>query len=149
MSEVWWIAAFVGTKRRLRVGFLEMVLRRATGCDERFVLSLHPRNEAWVLSLISAYALGGARALREFVGPPAPGAPRDEHEVFAGWAGYFWLPCPWCKRVFGGHEWDGCGIPCGMPGGERTDHGTCGTCSPPDNADRPGWCEHIEHGADR
>ncbi len=26
------------------------------------------------------------------------------HQLYAWWAGYFWLPCPSCGRYFGGHE---------------------------------------------
>jgi hypothetical protein len=27
------------------------------------------------------------------------------HHLWANAAGFFWLPCPICKRPFGGHEW--------------------------------------------
>jgi hypothetical protein len=27
------------------------------------------------------------------------------HQVYALLGGYFWLPCPSCGRMFGGHEW--------------------------------------------
>lgn len=37
--------------------------------------------------------------------------PRILHELWAWIAGYFWTPCPVCGREFGGHEWDGSGIP--------------------------------------
>lgn len=26
------------------------------------------------------------------------------HKLYANICGYFWLPCPNCKRMFGGHE---------------------------------------------
>lgn len=36
--------------------------------------------------------------------------------VFKGWncfrawlGGYFWLPCPLCGEMFGGHQWRKCG----------------------------------------
>jgi hypothetical protein len=31
------------------------------------------------------------------------------HRLYAHLFGYFWLPCPLCGRMFGGHEGDGCG----------------------------------------
>ena len=30
--------------------------------------------------------------------------PRWTHRVYARLLGYFWLPCPQCGRMFGGHE---------------------------------------------
>lgn len=30
--------------------------------------------------------------------------PRWVHRLYAGIAGYFWLPCPDCGVMFGGHE---------------------------------------------
>lgn len=33
--------------------------------------------------------------------------PRYLHKLYAMWFGYFWLPCPLCKRMFGGHETTG------------------------------------------
>jgi hypothetical protein len=29
---------------------------------------------------------------------------RFPHRIYAFLAGYFWLPCPKCGRMFGGHE---------------------------------------------
>jgi hypothetical protein len=31
--------------------------------------------------------------------------PRWLHRLWARLFGYFWLPCPSCGRMFGGHEW--------------------------------------------
>lgn len=31
--------------------------------------------------------------------------PRFLHHAYAWALGYFWLPCPLCGRVMGGHEW--------------------------------------------
>ena len=31
--------------------------------------------------------------------------PRSLHKLYAHVFGYFWLPCPLCGRMFGGHEW--------------------------------------------
>lgn len=33
--------------------------------------------------------------------------PRWMHKLRANLTGYFWLPCPLCGEMFGGHEWDG------------------------------------------
>lgn len=33
------------------------------------------------------------------------------HRLYALFFGYFWLPCPLCKRNFGGHEIGEYGIP--------------------------------------
>jgi hypothetical protein len=41
-----------------------------------------------------------------------PRHPRWLNHLWAGLAGYFWLPCPLCGKEFGGHEWDGRSI-CG------------------------------------
>jgi len=30
--------------------------------------------------------------------------PRFIHKLYANLHGYFWLPCPICKKMFGGHE---------------------------------------------
>ena len=30
--------------------------------------------------------------------------PRFIQKLYAKFAGYFWLPCPICRRMFGGHE---------------------------------------------
>jgi hypothetical protein len=32
--------------------------------------------------------------------------PRWWAKLRADFGGYFWLPCPVCGRMFGGHEWD-------------------------------------------
>ena len=31
--------------------------------------------------------------------------PRWLHRIIAAVGGYFWLPCPSCGQMFGGHEW--------------------------------------------
>lgn len=31
--------------------------------------------------------------------------PRWCHQLYAYVMGYFWIPCPICRRPFGGHEW--------------------------------------------
>lgn len=33
--------------------------------------------------------------------------PRWMHHVYAYLMGYFWIPCPLCGRIFGGHEDNG------------------------------------------
>lgn len=30
---------------------------------------------------------------------------RWAHKLYANFFGYFWLPCPICGEMFGGHEW--------------------------------------------
>lgn len=36
-----------------------------------------------------------------------PRYPRWLNRLWAGFGGYFWIPCPLCGEDFGGHEWDG------------------------------------------
>ncbi len=31
---------------------------------------------------------------------------RRMNKIYAQTNGYFWLPCPICDQMFGGHEWD-------------------------------------------
>jgi len=31
--------------------------------------------------------------------------PRAFHKLRANFSGYFWLPCPLCGEMFGGHEY--------------------------------------------
>lgn len=31
--------------------------------------------------------------------------PRWAHRAYAKLFGYFWVPCPLCGRMYGGHEW--------------------------------------------
>lgn len=33
--------------------------------------------------------------------------PRVLHKWYADTFGYFWIPCPLCSELFGGHEWGG------------------------------------------
>ena len=30
---------------------------------------------------------------------------RKLNKIYATFMGYFWLPCPLCSQMFGGHEW--------------------------------------------
>jgi hypothetical protein len=32
------------------------------------------------------------------------------HRLRANLGGYFWIPCPLCGEMFGGHEWSGAAI---------------------------------------
>jgi hypothetical protein len=43
--------------------------------------------------------------------------PRSFHQAYAWLFGYFWLPCPLCDRMFGGHE-------CGEMSVQRPPSGT-------------------------
>ena len=45
------------------------------------------------------------------------------NRIYATLFGYFWLPCPICKKPFGGHEWHGY-KPSGLNG-----MGICRDCS--------------------
>jgi hypothetical protein len=51
-------------------------------------------------------------------------AARWANRVYAWLGGYFWLPCPQCGRMFGGHE---CGA--GHVQREGKDWRTCWRCS--------------------
>ena len=51
--------------------------------------------------------------------------PRWTHRLYAHLFGYFWTSCPTCGREFGGHEWDGQGVP-----DRKNPFFTHGTCSP-------------------
>jgi len=42
--------------------------------------------------------------------------PRALNKAYAKMMGYFWLPCPRCGRMFGGHEIGMGRIPTGTPG---------------------------------
>ncbi|GAG45815.1 unnamed protein product, partial [marine sediment metagenome] len=51
--------------------------------------------------------------------------PRFVHRIYADLTGYFWLPCPLCGEMFGGHEW--------LPGNTLMSslsegHGVCPDC---------------------
>jgi hypothetical protein len=42
--------------------------------------------------------------------------PRWCHQLYARGLGYFWLPCPLCGQMSGGHEWkDRNGLPSSVP----------------------------------
>ena len=58
---------------------------------------------------------------------PLANATREDHERYAKSNGLFWLPCPRCGKMFGGHEWrakdDAYNAQCQH---DRNDtHGTC------------------------
>ena len=42
--------------------------------------------------------------------------PRFIHHAYAVFMGYFWLPCPACGRMFGGHEYRPAPIDISRPG---------------------------------
>lgn len=58
--------------------------------------------------------------------------PRWVHRLKASMLGYFWLPCPLCGRMFGGHEWlpGAPGLPSSIPS-RRTGivDGICPRCT--------------------
>jgi hypothetical protein len=43
---------------------------------------------------------------------------RTLNRLYAFLWGYFWLPCPKCGQMFGGHERGTTGVPTGTPGEE-------------------------------
>jgi hypothetical protein len=53
---------------------------------------------------IPMIAILSSRRISE-LGKKFPYHPRFINWVWTVWARYFWLPCPLCKRNFGGHEW--------------------------------------------
>jgi hypothetical protein len=55
-----------------------------------------------------------------------PHRARAVHRAYAGWAGFFWLPCPLCGQPFGGHEAGGIIDAPGPPGSGRV---ICPTCT--------------------
>ncbi len=55
---------------------------------------------------------------------------RWAHRWYATALGYFWLPCPLCRRPFGGHEWRQVnGRPDSIPMGRRLRTGICPCCT--------------------
>ena len=51
--------------------------------------------------------------------------PRFIHHIYAVSMGYFWLPCPVCNKMFGGHEWlPGNNLMYSLSGGK----GVCPNC---------------------
>jgi hypothetical protein len=63
---------------------------------------------------------------------PISRLPRWVHHAYALVAGYFWLPCPLCDRLFGGHEArDIDGLSSSTPAREpgRPDRAICPACT--------------------
>lgn len=42
--------------------------------------------------------------------------PRWANRLYAAAVGYFWLPCPICGQMFGGHEYGSASVPTGRVG---------------------------------
>lgn len=80
--------------------------------------------------------------------PPAPAAdaPRAHHEWYARTFGYFWLPCPLCAVMFGGHEWltDLPRLRATIPSrdGLHLGEGICPACTR-DGRGNSAWTEHA------
>ena len=51
--------------------------------------------------------------------------PRILHHIWATINGYFWMRCPLCGKMFGGHEWSGASVPTDIP---RIKDGICPDC---------------------
>ena len=63
---------------------------------------------------------------------------RRLNHAWAYLAGYFWIPCPNCGRMFGGHECrDGHTIWGEWEGKSRKGRCTCPCCPYPDNTTSP------------
>ncbi|MDB5716271.1 MAG: hypothetical protein JWO15_3668 [Sphingomonadales bacterium] len=57
---------------------------------------------------------------------------RSAHRKYAQVNGYFWLPCPVCGMMFGGHEWNEIdNLPCSVPESTSSSVATaiCPTCT--------------------
>ena len=75
---------------------------------------------------------------------------RTLNRIYASLFGYFWLPCPLCGQMSGGHEWrdiDGkpSSIPTGNPGESRA---SARTALGP-GAARPRWSRSPDSGYGR
>jgi hypothetical protein len=51
---------------------------------------------------------------------------RRAHRLYARANGFFWIPCPLCGEMFGGHEYHSGSIPSTNPDTPTTSHGVCG-----------------------
>jgi hypothetical protein len=58
-----------------------------------------------------------------FVNAPPADAPRSVHEDFAKTNGFYWLPCPRCGKMTGGHEKLGDHVACRK--GDGSAHSAC------------------------
>lgn len=54
--------------------------------------------------------------------------PRRLHKIWADFAGYFWLPCPLCGEMFGGHEWKTSALNSTIMTSWHTGKGVCPNC---------------------
>lgn len=66
------------------------------------------------------------------IGLLIPGRWRKAHQAYASAMGFFWLPCPLCGTMSGGHEWrDIDGKPSSVPDLDRPGmfHGICPACT--------------------
>lgn len=66
--------------------------------------------------------------------------PRRLHQLYAWALGYFWLPCPLCRRPFGGHEWrdiDGQVSSVPRPAAPGTSWAICPRCTAVGRGRRP------------
>jgi len=64
--------------------------------------------------------------------------PRFLHKIYADWHGFYWLPCPLCARMRGGHERSSAGASLNQDK-SATSFGVCESCVP--KAEE--WNEHF------
>ena len=54
--------------------------------------------------------------------------PRWLHKLYANFMGYFWLPCPLCGQMTGGHEWKTNDPNCSIMTSWSKGKGVCPNC---------------------
>ena len=64
------------------------------------------------------------------------------HKLYANFFGYFWLPCPLCGEMFGGHEWTSGGS---IMTSWNTREGVCSNCHDKAEAYNEKWIEENPH----
>jgi len=71
--------------------------------------------------------------------------PRWVHKLYAFTHNYFWLPCPLCGKMFGGHEWkDGISIMTSWHDGK----GVCPNCTEAAEKYNEVWVKEHPYGRD-
>lgn len=76
---------------------------------------------------------------------------RRLHKIWAGLAGYFWLPCPLCGEMFGGHEWKTSALSSTIMTSWHTATGVCPNCHKTAKEYNDKWMRenpHLEYQAE-